>query len=233
MICAVITDIEGTVGSLHFVKGVLFPFARERLPAFVAANAHSPDVSAWLKDLSQRHGLALSDLGAQVAQLLELSDADVKDPALKALQGMMGADGYAQGEFVAHLYDDVVPALRRWNSAGLPVYVYSSGSLPAQLQYFRHTAMGDLSALFRGFFDTHVGPKREPHAYAEILKRISQPGNHVAFLSDISEELDAAAANGIHTWRLVRDAEPDAQARHCEVSSFDQIDFGALKVDTP
>ena len=35
---AVVVDIEGTVGSIRFVKDVLFPFARARLRAFVLAN---------------------------------------------------------------------------------------------------------------------------------------------------------------------------------------------------
>ena len=35
MIKAVLTDIEGTTSSLGFVKDVLFPYARKRLPAFV------------------------------------------------------------------------------------------------------------------------------------------------------------------------------------------------------
>lgn len=227
MIRTVITDIEGTVGALHFVKGVLFPFAHERLPDFVRAHTNQPDVATWLNDLCARHDLRRSDLNAQIEQLLALSNADVKDPALKALQGMIWADGYAAQAFVAHLYPDVLPALRAWQQQGIVLYVYSSGSLPAQLQYFRHTEHGDISALFKGFFDTHVGNKRDPAAYAEILRRIGQTARECAFLSDISEELDAAAANGIHTWRLVRDGELDLTARHREVSSLAQIDFTA------
>jgi len=223
MIGALITDIEGTVGSLHFVKGVLFPFARARLPEFVRGNAHSADVASWLRDLAKRHELDIDDTDGLIATLLELSDADVKDPALKALQGMIWADGYANGEFIAHLYEDVVPALKAWSARGIKIYVYSSGSLPAQLQYFRHTEQGDITPLFVGFFDTHVGNKREAAAYAEILRRIQQPAAACVFLSDISEELDAAKASGIHTWQLVREGELNAASAHRQVRSFAQV----------
>ena len=32
---AIVTDIEGTTSSISFVRDVLFPYARKRLPAFV------------------------------------------------------------------------------------------------------------------------------------------------------------------------------------------------------
>ena len=35
MIQAILTDIEGTTSSISFVKDVLFPYARKRLPAFI------------------------------------------------------------------------------------------------------------------------------------------------------------------------------------------------------
>ena len=34
----ILTDIEGTTSSISFVRDVLFPYARERLPAFVAGS---------------------------------------------------------------------------------------------------------------------------------------------------------------------------------------------------
>ncbi len=35
---AVLTDIEGTTSSLAFVKDVLFPYARNSLPAFIRSH---------------------------------------------------------------------------------------------------------------------------------------------------------------------------------------------------
>ena len=37
MIRAIVTDIEGTTSDIRFVHDVLFPYARERLAAFVTA----------------------------------------------------------------------------------------------------------------------------------------------------------------------------------------------------
>jgi methionine salvage enolase-phosphatase E1 len=42
---AVVIDIEGTVGSIRFVKEVLFPFARRRLRSFVIEHRTEPAVS--------------------------------------------------------------------------------------------------------------------------------------------------------------------------------------------
>lgn len=39
MIRVILTDIEGTTSSLSFVKDVLFPYARERMRAFLADHA--------------------------------------------------------------------------------------------------------------------------------------------------------------------------------------------------
>lgn len=39
---AIVTDIEGTTSSINFVKDVLFPYARERLPAFVVTHHDTP-----------------------------------------------------------------------------------------------------------------------------------------------------------------------------------------------
>jgi methionine salvage enolase-phosphatase E1 len=47
---AILTDIEGTTSSIAFVKDVLFPYSRERLPAFVEAHGDEPEVQHWLRD---------------------------------------------------------------------------------------------------------------------------------------------------------------------------------------
>ena len=40
----VLTDIEGTISDIAFVRNVLFPYARDALPAFVATNGDRDDV---------------------------------------------------------------------------------------------------------------------------------------------------------------------------------------------
>ena len=38
----ILTDIEGTTSSISFIKDVLFPYARERLAAFIQAGLYVP-----------------------------------------------------------------------------------------------------------------------------------------------------------------------------------------------
>src|SRR3546814_6626118 len=97
-----------------------------------------------------------------------------KHTALKALQGMIWAAGYDSADFTAHIYPDAAPALQAWHDAGLPLYVYSSGSVPAQRLFFGHSDAGDLTGLFSGWFDTEVGGKRESGSYRRIAELRSE-----------------------------------------------------------
>ncbi len=87
----------------------------------------------------------------------------------------------------------MAPCLRAWARAGLRLAVYSSGSVGAQKLLFGHSAAGDLTPLFTGFFDTKVGGKRDAASYATIAAGLHVPPGEVLFLSDVVEELDAAA----------------------------------------
>lgn len=221
----VLTDIEGTTSSISFVKDVLFPYARERLPAFVATRGHEPAVRALLADAAREGGIDGADDAAIVALLQRWIDEDRKSTPLKALQGMVWFDGYDGRHFVAHMYPDATAALRRWHAAGIPVHVYSSGSVPAQKLYFGHTQDGDLLPLLSGFYDTTTGPKREAASYRRILDAIGAPGRDVLFLSDIDAELDAAAEAGLATAWVRRDGTPAPHARHRAITSFDELGF--------
>jgi len=54
---AIVTDIEGTTSSIDFVRDVLFPFARKRLPAFVETHGDRPDVQHWLHEAAREAGM--------------------------------------------------------------------------------------------------------------------------------------------------------------------------------
>jgi len=203
---AVVVDIEGTVGSIRFVKDVLFPYARSRLRPFVLANRAQPDVARQLEAIKSETGIA--DVDGQIAQLERWSDADRKVTPLKALQGMVWAGGYATGELVAHLYNDAIAALKRWTDARLPVYVYSSGSIAAQKLYFAHTRAGDLTAGLAGYFDTTSGPKQDAESYRRIASTIGRPAGDLLFLSDVAAELEAAMTAGFQAVQVRR--EPTA-----------------------
>ncbi|MBJ6980958.1 MULTISPECIES: acireductone synthase [unclassified Luteimonas] len=224
----VLTDIEGTTGSIAFVRDVLFPYARRELPRFVRERGHDPEVRRWLDEVATAHG-AMCDDAMIVETLQGWIDEDRKHTALKALQGMMWSEGYRRADFTAHIYPDAVAGLRRWHDAGHPLAVYSSGSVPAQKLFFGHSDAGDLLPLFDAFFDTEVGGKREAASYANIAGRLQREPGDIVFLSDVVAELDAARDAGLRTVlvdRLQDYPQPrtgDAANGHARVDSFDAI----------
>jgi enolase-phosphatase E1 len=230
----ILTDIEGTTSSISFVKDVLFPYARRALPAFVRERGQEPEVRRWLDAVATEHmasnrGAVCSD--DVVVEILQgMIDEDRKHTALKALQGMIWSAGYSGADFTAHIYPDAAANLRDWHAAGIPLAVYSSGSVPAQKLFFGHTDAGDLTALFEGWFDTEVGHKREADSYREIARRLDRPAGDILFLSDVVEELDAAREAGMRTVLIDRrDDYPqprlgDAAHGHVRVERFDAID---------
>jgi enolase-phosphatase E1 len=224
MIRAILTDIEGTTSSLSFVKDVLFPYSRARIADYVRAHATEPSVKKQLDEVCRLAGRALSD-DEVVAQLLQWIDEDRKVTPLKALQGLIWEDGYRRGDFQGHMYEDAVRNLRHWKEQGLDLFVFSSGSVLAQKLLFGHTAWGDLTPLFSGYFDTNIGNKRDPAAYRAIAAQTGRPPAEILFLSDIREELDAARDAGMRTCWLVRDGALPPDPVHTVARDFDAIRF--------
>jgi enolase-phosphatase E1 len=225
---AVLVDIEGTVSSIAFVHQTLFPYARSHLAGFVAGHRGRPEVRALLDEARTLAGRPGLDDAALVALLERWIDEDRKATPLKALQGLIWRAGYASGELVGDLYPDAVQQLRAWHADGLALYVYSSGSVLAQRLIFGHTAWGDLTPWFSGFFDTTIGAKREAASYHAIVDRIGRPAGEVLFLSDSVAELDAAAVAGLRTVALDRgEAVLPAGHGHAATDSFATIDARA------
>ncbi|KNC15114.1 haloacid dehalogenase [Pantoea sp. RIT-PI-b] len=222
MIRAIVTDIEGTTSDIQFVHTVLFPYARQHLAAFVRENEADAGVAAALNAVREESGSTQASLDELITTLIGYIDQDRKSPGLKALQGMIWRAGYLEGQFTGHLYPDVLPALQRWQQQGLGLYVYSSGSIAAQKLLFGYSDEGDLTSLFSGYFDTGVGAKRETQSYRNIAEKIGLTPDAILFLSDIHQELDAAAQAGWHTVQLIRGAA-DNVSRHHQVNDFSQI----------
>jgi len=213
---AVITDIEGTTTPIAFVHTELFPYARAHLAGFIAAHGDDPEVAACLADAA-----LLAPGRGVIEALLAWMDADAKITPLKTLQGLIWNQGYARGELIGRLYPDVPPALRRWHDRGVRLYVYSSGSEAAQRLIFGHSDAGDLTALFSGFFDTRIGPKRASESYRAIARAVAVPPGECLFLSDIEQELDAAGEAGLAVCQVVRPEDGTiASARHAWVADF-------------
>jgi enolase-phosphatase E1 len=223
---AILTDIEGTTSAVSFVFDVLFPYAAKHLPDFVLAHADEPQVAEQLAAVRAEAGEVDADVERVIEILLGWIAADRKATPLKALQGMVWAEGYRAGQLKGHVYPDAVEALKRWKQRGYDLYVYSSGSIQAQQLIFGCSEAGDLTPLFSGYFDTTSGPKRDAQSYRAITQAIGCPAEEIVFLSDIVEELDAARAAGMQTVGLAR--EGGELAGHETVASFVVIDLERL-----
>jgi enolase-phosphatase E1 len=152
-------------------------------------------------------------------------DRDRKSPGLKALQGLIWQEGYRHGDLRGVVYPDVPRAFERWRQQGIDIYIYSSGSVLAQQLLFGSTGAGDLTRFLTGYFDTAAGPKLAPDSYRAIAERTGMPPARMLFVSDITGELDGAAAAGWHTVLCVRNGG-DALSRperHPCIHSFDEI----------
>jgi enolase-phosphatase E1 len=220
---AVLTDIEGTTSSIDFVRDVLFPYARLRLPAYVETHTDESDVQHWLHEAAKEAGIMEATRGEIIDLLVRWIDEDRKSTALKALQGMIWREGYEAGDYVSHMYPEVAARLRAWHDQGLKLYVYSSGSVPAQKLLFGFSENGDLTPLFSGYFDTEMGHKRETASYSRIAEAIGLPPAQILFLSDIREELDAAREAGMRTTQLIRPPQAMSDNGHPAVADFNAI----------
>ncbi len=225
MVKVILTDIEGTTSSITFVKDVLFPYARAKLPEYVAAHGNEPAVRKLLDEASEIAGGGLDD-SSIVEQMQRWIDEDRKVTPLKSLQGLIWEAGYLNGDFTGHMYQDATEHLKQWYAEGLKLYVYSSGSVYAQKLLYGYSDHGDLTPLFSGYFDTHVGGKKESASYDKIAKQIGIPTNEILFLSDIAEELDAAKQAGMQTCQLVRDVNVVVSADHPQAKDFSEIKAG-------
>jgi enolase-phosphatase E1 len=218
----VLLDIEGTIGPISFVREVLFPYSRERLRAFIAANHES----AVVKDILDETA-SLADGGDPIDALDDWQAKDIKAPPLKKLQGLIWESGYRSGAFCSEIFPDAFRALKRWKADGLRLYVYSSGSVQAQLLYFEFSSDGDLRPFFSGHFDTDIGSKVEPSSYRRVAEHIGATANHVVFFSDSVKELEAARSAGLQAVHVVK----DGTTSHPDFLGIS--DFCEIAVDRP
>ena len=222
---AILTDIEGTTTDINFVHKVLFPYAYEHLSDYLRSHADDEVVQSILTDAREVLGQPDADVETLISAFLNWIEQDKKVTALKNLQGLIWVNGYENQDFTGHLYADAYEYLQRWQQQGLDLYVFSSGSVKAQKLLFGYSDFGDLTPLFSGYYDTHIGHKREASAYRNITEDIGLPAADILFLSDIVEELDAAREAGMATVLLARD-EPIV-SDHPVVENFQQIALNA------
>jgi len=222
VIKAIITDIEGTTSSLAFVKETLFPYARKHIAEYIRTHENDPPVQQALAEIRQITGSGLTT--EQIIQtLVQWIDEDKKITPLKSIQGLVWENGYHQGHFKGHIYEDAVNNLRKWKTQGIRIYVYSSGSVHAQKLLFGNTQYGDLNPIFSGYFDTRIGAKTATETYQIISTSITVDPKNCLFLSDIKQELDAAHDAGMKAIWLVRSGKPNADTAHKQVVDFNGI----------
>jgi len=213
MIRVILTDIEGTTSSISFVHEVLFPYSAKHMAEFVREGAaDSTEIREQLDAVAQTSGVAREDINGLIEVLDTWIREDRKETSLKALQGMLWEQGYQQGAFRGHIYDDAAEYLQRWHDRGLRLFVYSSGSVKAQKLIFGFSEAGDLTPFFSGYFDTRIGGKKEPTSYSNIINELGVEPRTVLFLSDVEAELTAAEEAGMRTVWLVREGDlPDTK----------------------
>ena len=228
---AILLDIEGTTTPINFVHEVLFPYSRERVNSFVAM--HFGELRHEIEQLvdesshDEKYTVPVDPLepGSVAAYLEHLIDTDRKSTPLKSIQGKIWQEGYRTGDLLSQVFEDVPPALERWAAAGKEIAIYSSGSALAQRMLFRHTDKGDLTSHISDYFDTNVGAKREPESYETIAARMGYVPREITFVSDVPEELDAAASIGMGCVLIDRPGHPERspELKFKRISSFSEL----------
>ena len=235
----ILLDIEGTTTPVDFVYQVLFPFASQRLDAFLQEHFDDPEIQAQIEALKaqqkadQQQRLdppelsadsAEDELNSLVAYGQWLIARDSKNTALKAIQGRIWKEGYESGELRGQVFPDVPRAFQRWRRQGKQICIYSSGSILAQQLLFRTTPSGDLTVFLRDFFDTKIGIKTDAASYGRIAASLGTSAGSVLFLSDAFKELDAAREAGMQTALCLR-AEPGERIARDDpvIRTFDEV----------
>ena len=218
---AVVMDSEGTTVPVDFMTAVLYPYARDHLPNFIRQHRGASGVAEIMDDAREAGGVWNDE--AVLVRMCHWMERDQKVTPLETLQGLIWEQGYRGGELVSPLYPDVAPALRDWHARGIRLYSFGSGSVHAQRLLFEHSVAGDLTPLLSGYFDSHIGDRREEGAYRRIAEAIGAAPRRILFLSSAREVLDAARDVGWQTVCLVREGLPGLAAAHRRITRFDQI----------
>ncbi|AWV87804.1 acireductone synthase [Bradymonas sediminis] len=239
----VLLDIEGTTTPVTFVYDVLFPYARRAMQGYLEAHWDAPGFQELkqqiLANIAEINAGAAGEgapevdaaasgeaLRAAVMEHLKWQmSKDQKNSPLKALQGRMWRAGYEDGELNAPVYADVVEALSAWQAQGTPVYIYSSGSVPAQILLFKYSEHGDLGGYLSGYFDTKTGPKKEADSYTKICEEVGVEPAAMLFVTDNIDEAKAADRAGLKVAVAKRPGNAPIEVEH----GFDVIEtFGPI-----
>ncbi|XP_066567616.1 enolase-phosphatase E1 [Amia ocellicauda] len=244
---ALLLDIEGTTTPITFVKDILFPYIKDNVQEYLSAHWEEDECKQDVQLLKKQaeedtrehragpvHTLDQTVHTDEEKAIQEVVDnvlwqmaADRKTTALKQLQGHIWRAAYAVGKIKGEVYEDVVPAIRRWRRQGLKVYIYSSGSVEAQKLLFGYSVEGNLLELFDGHFDTNIGLKVESKSYQRIAERIGCSTEDIMFLTDVTREAKAAEEAGLSVAVVVRPGNAELtekeRTRYTLITSFSDL----------
>lgn len=212
----ILLDIEGTITSISFVKDTLFPYVTNVIDNYI--NKYWDDDSFKIDlELLRSQAAMDSDIEGFVPIITGIKakqsvidnvrwqmSIDRKTMALKQLQGHILKDGYQNGILKGHLYEDVLPVLNKLSSMGKKICTYSSGSIDAQKYLFQYSMYGDVSGVFKKYFDTKMGPKGAHTSYMNIANELNVNCNDILFLTDVLVEAEAAVQAGCNSVILIR-----------------------------
>lgn len=225
MLKYILSDIEGTTTNIDFVHKVLFPYFINNINLLDNCS-NSEKRNAAYQDIKntvlKEEGKKLEFVEDVKTQLIHYCKIDRKHPALKTLQGMLWQIAYNNGDLKAHIYPDVVPNFKHWQTKGITLGIYSSGSVLAQHLLFENSVEGNIKGLFSNFYDTQVGHKRDSNSYSNIIKDLGIKASEILFLSDIEEELLAAKQAGISGVLLCRE-KSNCQSQFFVADTFNGV----------
>ena len=226
MFSVVVLDIEGTTSPTSAVREDLYGYTRTRLPGWLTENQNGP-ADPIIEATRAQAGRPDADIAEVAGILIGWLNTDVKSEPLKSAQGIICAEGFRSGALFGEFFPDVAPVLRSWRHAGVELYIYSSGSVRNQKDWFAFTRDGDMSPLISGHFDlSSAGPKRDPSSYEKIAGAIGTPAENILFLSDHPDELDAAVAAGWSVIGVARPGEPNSPREpHRWISDFAEVEL--------
>jgi len=232
----VLLDIEGTTSAIDFVHTTMFDYARNNLEDFLVSSFETKETIETLEVFAQDEKqpslaaflVGTSSKAEKIDRIVNLASQRMKEDSkatgLKALQGMVWRKGFNNGELKGHIYNDVPDAFNRWKKSGNTIAIYSSGSILAQKIYFANTIFGNLGTLISNHFDTTSGPKRISSSYENITNILNAKAGDILFLSDVTEELDAAKTAGMGTGLLIRPGnKPAGNNEHIAYHDFNTL----------
>ena len=239
-------DIEGTTCPFNFIVEVLVPYAEQNLESFIDSHCYQDSIKKiltnakeeWIKDkhpgsislLERCHKQSLTPKESTTKYLKYLMNIDQKSTALKDLQGKIWKKGYKNGTLKSTLFDEANECMHRWKQNGLTLAVYSSGSVEAQKLLYQYTQNGNLVELFSHWFDTHTGPKKSQESYELIAKEMGTNPTNVLFISDNTEECDAAKIAGMETLFSLRKNNPSQDPKqHHVIHDLNEADAYIFK----